>query len=209
MILDVGFVAENLEAIDNQKNWGFIGIREEELHAILAAAISGYGKGEMPLPCQIITGIGTGGMIKQSGMQEEPFWFADAKFAHMRHVDTHTLTVESHNATGQLQAMLAEATSLASATEIVCEALIVKLAKSMMMPLEDLDASKPANTYGVDSLVAVEIRNWIFREIKADVSVFDILSSVPLAALSGKVASQSQLVPVSILEVEPTDPIGY
>lgn len=203
MILGVGFVAENLETIDNLKNWGFMGIREEEFHTILASAITGYGKGEKPLPCQIISGLGTGGMIRQSGIQEEPFWFADAKFAHMRHVDTHTLTVESHDATGQLQNMLAEAISLASATEIVCDALITKLAKSMMMPTEDLDASKPANTYGVDSLVAVEIRNWIFREIKADVSVFDILSSVPLATLAGKVASKSKLVPVSVLEAEP------
>lgn len=204
MILGVGFVAENLEAIEHLKSQGFIGIREEEFHTILASAITGYGKGDTPLPCQIITGLGTGGMIKQSGMQEEPSLFADAKFAHMRHVDTHTLAVESHDTTGHLQTMLAEVTSLTSATEIVCEALIAKLAKSMMMPVEDLEASKPVNMYGVDSLVAVEIRNWIFREIKADVSVFDILSSVPLAALSAKVASKSKLVPVSILEVELT-----
>ena len=70
------------------------------------------------------------------------------------------------------------------------------------MPVEDLDASKPANMYRVDSLVAVEIRNWIFREIKADVSVFDILSSIPLATLSGKVALKSKLVPVAVLELD-------
>lgn len=202
MILGVGFVAENLEAIDNLKNWGFIGIREEEFLTILASAIIGYGKGEKPLPSQVITGLGTGGMIKQSGLNEEPFWFTDAKFAHMRLVDTHNLTVDSNDTTGQLQNALAEVTSLSFAIDIICDALTAKLAKSMMMPIEDLDASKPANTYGVDSLVAVEIRNWIFREIKADVSVFDILSSIPLATLSGKVALKSKLVPVTVLELD-------
>ena len=64
--------------------------------------------------------------------------------------------------------------------------LTAKLAKSMMMPVKDLDTSKSANTYGVGSLVTVKIRNWIFREIKAEVSVFDILSSIPLATLLGK-----------------------
>ena len=200
MILGVGFVAENLEAIDNLKNWGFVGIREEEFHIILASAITGYAKGETPIPNQIITGLGTGGMIKQSGIQEEPFWFSDTKFAHMRLVDTHQLIANVNDSSAQLQNLLGEVTSLTAASEVICEALTTKLAKSMMMPVEDIDSSKPANAYGVDSLVAVEIRNWIFREVKADVSVFDILSNVPLATLSSKIALQSKMVSTAVLE---------
>ena len=202
MILGVGFVAENLDAIDNLRNWGFIGIREEEFHTILASAITGYSKGETRIPNQVITGLGTGGMIKQSGIEEEPFWFSDAKFSLMRLVDTHQLVTDLENSTAQLSNVLGEVSSLADATKIICDALTVKLAKSMMMPVEDLDASRPANTYGVDSLVAVEIRNWVFREVKADVSVFEILSNVPLAVLSSKIALKSKLVPVAIIESE-------
>ncbi|MCJ1384009.1 hypothetical protein MMC17_007124 [Xylographa soralifera] len=204
MILGVGFVAENLDAIDNLKNWGFMGIREEEFLAILASAITGYAKDEMPIPHQIITGLGTGGMIKQSGMEEEPFWFQDTKFAHMRLIDTQQITTDASESTAQLQNVLSEVTSLAAATHIICEALVAKLARSMMMPLEDLDAAKPANAYGVDSLVAVELRNWVFREVKADVSVFDILSSIPLAALSAKIAAKSKIIPTTVLAAEET-----
>lgn len=202
MILGVGFVAENLDAIDNLRNWGFIGIREEEFHSILASAITGYGKGENRIPNQVITGLGTGGMIKQSGLEEEPFWFSDAKFSLMRLVDTHQLIMDLDNSTAQLSNVLGEVSNLADATKIICDALTAKLAKSMMMPVEDLDSSKPVNTYGVDSLVAVEIRNWVFREVKADVSVFEILSNVPLAVLSAKIALKSKLVPVAIIESE-------
>ncbi|MCJ1392471.1 hypothetical protein MMC18_005338 [Xylographa bjoerkii] len=204
MILGVGFVAENLDAIDNLKNWGFMGIREEEFLAILASAITGYAKGEMPIPHQIITGLGTGGMIKQSGMEEEPFWFQDTKFAHMRLIDTQQIATDASESTAQLQNVLSEVTSLAAATDIICEALVAKLARSMMMPVEDLDVAKPANSYGVDSLVAVELRNWVFREVKADVSVFDILSSIPLAVLSAKIAAKSKIIPSVVLAAEET-----
>ena len=69
-----------------------------------------------------------------------------------------------------------------------------KLAKAMMIEVEDLDSSRPANSYGVDSLVAVEVRAWIFKEVKSDVSVFEILSNTPLLSLAAKIASRSTLV---------------
>ena len=59
-------------------------------------------------------------MIKQSGIEEEPFWFTDAKFSHMRLVDKHNVTVGGNDTTGQLQNVLAVVTSLSSATEIIC-----------------------------------------------------------------------------------------
>ena len=83
---------------------------------------------------------------------------------------------------------------------VIAQAVTTRLAKSMAMAIEDLDPSKPVNSYGVDSLVAVELRNWILHEIKADLSISDILSNIPLTALASKIASKSSLVP--ILEVE-------
>ena len=201
MILGVGFVAENVDAIDNLKNWGFIGIREEEFHAILASAMTGVSKGDDQIPCQIITGLGTGGMIKQSGAAE-PFWFADAKFSHMRLVDTQEDAQASEKSVAQLRHVLRHVAGLDEATDVVCAALMDKLARSMMMSVDDLDPSKPVNTYGVDSLVAVELRNWIFKEMEADVSVFEILSSVPLVVLAGKIAKKSMVVPATITEGE-------
>jgi hypothetical protein len=43
-----------------------------------------------------------------------------------------------------------------------------------MMALEDIDVGKSTGAYGIDPLIAVDIRNWIFREAKADVPVFEI-----------------------------------
>lgn len=199
MILDVGFVAENTEAIETLKNWGFIGVRQEEFHLILAAAIRGTGASSASVPAQLITGLGTGGMIKQSGANE-PFWFSDAKFAHMRLLDKQSDAQDARDGTQRLHALLQQATSLAEASDIVCKAIAEKLAKSMMVAVEDIDAGRPVNAYGVDSLVAVELRNWIFREMEADVSVFDILSSVPIRVLGAKIAAKSGFLAAAVLE---------
>ena len=49
--------------------------------------------------------------------------------------------------------------------------------------------------FAVNSLKAVEVRGWIFREIAADISVFDILISMPLTELAVRIAGKSSLLP--------------
>lgn len=46
----------------------------------------------------------------------------------------------------------------------------------------------------VDSLVAVEIRNWIFRDLQSEVALFDLLAPTPLTTLALKVASRTKLI---------------
>jgi acyl carrier protein len=52
-----------------------------------------------------------------------------------------------------------------------------------MMDVSELDAGKSMSSYGTDSLVAVEIKNWVQRETKVKVSVFEILQSVSIGTL--------------------------
>lgn len=207
MILGVGYVAESssetnktqqTSVVDNLKSLGLVGIREEEFLSILAAAITSFGKTNTNIPCQVITGISTGGMMRQNGVLEDPYWFTDARFSHLKLMDTRTSFKESDSTGPPLQRLLSETTSIAAAATIICDAIAARLAKSMRVPLEDLDPSKPVNAYGVDSLIAVELRNFIFREIKADMSIFDILSSIPLATLSSKIAASSTLVQAAV-----------
>jgi hypothetical protein len=49
----------------------------------------------------------------------------------------------------------------------------------------------------VDSLQAVEIRNRALKNMRSDISVFDILSAMPLSDLAAKIAAKSQLVKVA------------
>ena len=46
----------------------------------------------------------------------------------------------------------------------------------------------------VDSLKAIQVRNWVMKELKCHVSVFDILSPMPLTQLAVNLARRSSLV---------------
>jgi hypothetical protein len=67
------------------------------------------------------------------GSEKFPWWFNDAKFAHIVQVDTHQVTQEVDEDTAQLQSLLSQAASMDEATDIVSTALMKKLARSMMV----------------------------------------------------------------------------
>jgi len=48
----------------------------------------------------------------------------------------------------------------------------------------------------VDSLKAVEIRNYALKEMQSDISVFELLSATPLNEVAAKIAGRSALVKV-------------
>lgn len=59
------------------------------------------------------------------------------------------------------------------------------------MPRDDIDTSKPLHAYGVDSLLAVELRNCFSKELSADVAIFDLTGGASVDAVSLTVAKKS------------------
>lgn len=67
-----------------------------------------------------------------------------------------------------------------------------KIAKVIGTRAEEIDLSKSMRSYGVGSLVAVEVRNWLLEEMGADIAIFDILGTVSLSDISVTIASRSR-----------------
>ena len=194
IVLGVGYAAEREDVLSYLKTGSMIGVREQEVLAIVQAAIADQ------LPGQVVVGLARGGLLKQNG-NDEPDWFGESRFNPLRVYDTQDFTIAGADSSEELHRALAEATTMAEATNAVCWTLRHKLAKSMIQ-LDDLDASRPANSYGVDSLIAVEIQAWFFKEVKSDISVFDILSDAPLVLLGSRIAAKSGLLSLAILGEE-------
>ena len=210
MIRGVGVVEENPELIAIIRSAGFMDIWEEELHRVLACAMTGYSKAENRMPAQLVLGVGNGDcapftsfkgtdskkLITRAVFQKEkiesPFWSSDAKFTLQVRANEASTATEGDDPTAILRAQIVAATSLGEATNAITLGIVHKLAKSLMILAEDIDVAKPLHSYGVDSLVAVEVRTWTFRVLGADVSVFDILSSQPITQLAGMVARKSK-----------------
>ncbi|KAK2010479.1 putative polyketide synthase [Colletotrichum eremochloae] len=71
-----------------------------------------------------------------------------------------------------------KATLLAAAVSAVNGVLTMSLGLS-----EPLEPTRPLKTYGIDSLVAVELRNWIRTELSIELSALEIVGAVTLVAL--------------------------
>ncbi|KAA8624680.1 Polyketide synthase modules [Pyrenophora tritici-repentis] len=84
--------------------------------------------------------------------------------------------------------LLSSATSLAQATDIVVSAIQTQLSSLLVVAKEDIDPQRAIYRYGVDSLVAVEMRNWFSKAVGADVATSEIMSDVSIWLLGVKVA---------------------
>lgn len=74
----------------------------------------------------------------------------------------------------------------------VMDALRDKLARALNVEMDDVDSSRAVSSYGVDSLMAVELRNWMRKCYNVDIAVFEILGGTTVAGLSYLVTSKAE-----------------
>jgi len=88
--------------------------------------------------------------------------------------------------------------SSSNAALVVAHALSCKVAQLLSTSVESLtnheiDIFVPLLTYGVDSLLGVELRNWLIREFEADIQVFEIMAGASSMVLGVSVVQSSKL----------------
>ena len=94
------------------------------------------------------------------------------------------------------RALYSEATSLPKAALVVIKAVAKKLAKTVPdipQSVEEVDFNRRIQSYGVDSLLAVELRDWIKKDLKAEVAVFETQGASTFFTLGRVVAERSAL----------------
>lgn len=201
MILSIGVASESESVMENLRSHGYLGIHPEELLALIDYHCNPALPLLSPFKAQVVTGMEVPSVMRAKGI-EDPFWLRAPLFLPLYQMrDVSTAAMGDENAV-DIGALLKGADSLARAGAVVCDALVKKVARTLGMPQEDIDASKPMHLYGVDSLVAVEVRNWFLKEMKADVAVFDIMGSGSIADLAVIVAAKSAFVSAELVEKE-------
>ncbi|KAM6485142.1 putative polyketide synthase [Trichoderma sp. SZMC 28011] len=190
-IADVGYVAETAKVAERLRKSGDYVMLDENtvLRAFEAAVARPLGSRH-----QIIVGLNAG-----SG----PQWDAhggsqlgrDARYVNLKPRAKVSRGPEgTAGGSVSLASQLSEVGSRDEAARIVGDAIADKLASIFMIDVADIDLSKKPAGYGVDSLIAVELRNMLVLQAGADVSIFNILQAASLAALAADVAAKSSHV---------------
>lgn len=175
-----------------------IGIRENVFHAMMRSIINGQTdpKTRDHFPAQVSTGLATADVMLEFGLPR-PEYFDDPRMARLA-MATHAAggSGAAKGGAATIESRLMDAEGLEAATDIITEALVQKTADILQMPASEVDPNRPMYVYGVDSLVAMEVRNWISREMKANMALPEILAAMPMYKFAGKIAERSKLVTV-------------
>nr|ALQ32795.1 putative polyketide synthase [Fusarium bulbicola] len=188
-VLGAGMLADDEEILDILRASGFYGIRHEDFLTMITHAVTAEIFPGVPMPGRVIMGIGSGGLIRQN-QPADPYWSRTALYSYLNLVDTSNPDLKVVDASNDfdLKSLLSCCSGPDAAAEIVTTGLSLMLAKAMNMLPEEIDTGKPPNVYGVDSLVAVGVRNWVVTNCGVEVSVFEVLSDKTVAELAREIA---------------------
>lgn len=130
---------------------------------------------------------------------------SDSKFSFLRQAyrasrTDDPLSNSNSNKSASLTRQLGEAKSLDEARSLILKALAIKISDVLMKSVDDVNPALPMASYGLDSLVAVEVRNWIARELEVKVSMFDLVSGNSLEQLALVVVLKSKVVRKEVKE---------
>lgn len=105
----------------------------------------------------------------------------------------------SSNNAGDLAGVLSSTESFSDAVDAVRNSIVAKLMDIFMIDEAEIDPKRSVSDLGVDSLVAVELRNLLALRAGAKVSIFDIMSSASLNALAENITTKSSFVDASLI----------
>ncbi|KAG9201298.1 hypothetical protein G6514_005846 [Epicoccum nigrum] len=201
----VGVIAENDEYTQHRGGLGGVlqVVEENDFHAILdyfchSVGNSNNGNGrstmDMSRQGQALFGLPTArhrheltASPSNSGNYES--LLSQPLFTLLSHLDTSSDPTSSpvDANTPNYAHLFATAASASSASSIVTLSLTHKLARAISIPAPDIDVAKPLHSYGVDSLVAVELRNWLAKEFGAKIAVFRLMGAKDLESVGSMV----------------------
>lgn len=193
-VRSVGVVAEREASGDERlrarvENFGFDSVNIEAVLGLIEAGIRDPLRGSLA-DSQVIVGPNFHVFATESAMRN------DRRFGTLRIASpvgpNNAAASDSKSTTAAFIQAFAAAPGIDTASKLLVNALGAKLSDIFNIPLSDIDPELPLSQFGVDSLVGVELRNWISSTVKAKVSVFEILQSASLNEFALLAAGKSE-----------------
>ncbi|KAJ5233183.1 polyketide synthase [Penicillium chermesinum] len=180
---DAGFVSESPAVFANMKRQGFAIISVAELLATLDYVLAARGA-----ECQAAIGL-----IPETGIKT-PEWLNQRHLSHLVQNSALFAGADLEGGKGSSDHIdkIRRAKAVEEVVEAVGGAVREELSKLIVTPVDRILPHRTLDSYGVDSLVAVELRNWVVGMLAADVSLLLIRESRSIEALTHLVARDRQ-----------------
>jgi len=186
-VTGAGYLAENVDRQEDIiRNFGNETVSEEEVLALLSAAARGV------CPPQCLTGL----KLHIASDGQWPYYANDPRFTDLK---AECLAEAEREGLVPKQAVspgnaFRAATSGEEATAIAAQGILQKLSEVLTIPIQDLDEARNITSYGLDSLTAIELRNWIAKELRANLQILELLSSGTVNDLAALIVQKTRAV---------------
>nr|ACS68554.1 hybrid PKS-NRPS protein [Metarhizium anisopliae] len=182
MVLGVGYVSSTGTYENTLRQYNYMPISESDFLNMFSQAIL-IGHPRSNHPCELITGLNRYSLNSDA---QQYFWHENMRFSHhyieeeQRKVSTATRTSVSER--------LEDARGSEEILAVIEEEFCTKLERMLQAEAGTIKASQSLANLGVDSLVAVEIRSWFFKEADVDIPVLDVLNTGTISELCQRAA---------------------
>lgn len=204
-VLSVGYVAER-QALSMMRNvHGAVHevLKEEEIQLLVEYLMDPRSALDQTTS-QLVSGMTTAAKFRQAGMPI-PTYLGSPLCTHLR-AERSTGAAGSRSSASdaifKVQAQLAAATTVEEAAAVALEGVRTKLSSLLATPVDNINPAKSVSSNGIDSLIAMEFRAFLVKDLGADIPLLDITGTSSVAALSVKIASASKLTQLVVQDAK-------
>jgi len=175
---------------------GLYGINEDELLAAFEVAMKPQSTGDSGSD-HVVVGLDPAKLARSATADTNISWLEKSRFltvsAMMRTSDSDQVGGGSKDNVGK---RIANAKNDEEAVVAVAGCLVSKLSEMLMIDEAGfVSQTKSIVSYGLDSMIGADFRNWIFREFKLDMSFQELLSqSLTVTRLAGQLLAEYRRV---------------
>ncbi|KAG6367393.1 hypothetical protein INS49_001582 [Diaporthe citri] len=204
-VMGAGMLEDDEKTLAILKASGFFTVSLDNFLFLVEHAMAGCASDALRLPAQVVTGVGTGGLILQNEVAD-PYWAETKMFEVLNQVDLPDLqsdtsgdtswgssistSISSQSSGKALVAALKSADSVDEAAHVALLGCVEYLSFSLSMSPDDMDADKSLTAYGVDSLVTSSFRSWIFKNTGVKVSDMEVIGAASIMELARSIAEK-------------------
>ncbi|KAK0748473.1 hypothetical protein B0T21DRAFT_420395 [Apiosordaria backusii] len=202
VLCDVGYLTKSsnaFEAVELASKHNTKPLSEADLHVMFAEAIFAGGR-DFEKEADLVTGLGLWD-LSDPDQSRRPNWFNLPRMSHFLvegrvSSEKGQMGTDADSSADQdsLMGTIASAPP-GTALDVLESALGRKLQHTLQIPLEQkIDPLSPLLSLGLDSLVAIQLRTWISKELGVNIPALKILDSPSIRELSAEILRHMNLV---------------
>ncbi|KAH7121302.1 hypothetical protein B0J11DRAFT_590366 [Dendryphion nanum] len=193
---DVGIIADDEQVKKLLDRQGFLSVKMKQI-----VALTKYALGAKAIQRQhnvFVSGFDYQSLIKSSNSQV----LQSPMFSHLLRTSANSSTGSSRGTTQKIDEMVTNAQSREEAQAIISAAISKKIGTLVAIDQNVVDSSQSVAELGVDSLVVVELKNWIANNFQANVINIEISDASSISTLSAIVADRTPLIPENAISID-------